>query len=534
MLRRVFSLLFALYFTFAVLCVRIYKISQNVQYAQSVTSLRVKTFDNSRGTVYDRNMKKLTNTGQYTIALLRPTENNYILLKSLKNKKYADSTIGKGYFTSVRLADSQQLRESDNIKLMQVFDRYAENVAVHLIGYTDSSGNGVCGIEKHYNEMLKNSGGQLSVAYSTDALGRMLNAEPIEIRSNNYYNEKGIVLTINKDFQKVSEKAMKNAGITKGAVVILDVNTGEVLTLASSPEYDRSKIEEYLSNNDAPFINRALCSFAVGSVFKPITAAAATENHIPLRKSLCTGQTEKSGLTFYCNKKEGHGELTFNEAMSLSCNPYFIDLGIEAGGEKILKTAKALGFGKEIDLGNGLSSASGTLPTEKELNSNAAIGNLSFGQGKLSATPLQIAAAFSVFANGGIYNKPHILLGYADSDKNFTPVTREKGHQVIEKSTCKRISEALLQTTLTGTGKGAFSHKFSSCTKTGTAQSGQYDENNNEIKISWFAGYFPYENPRYSICILKENGISGGSDGAPVFKEISEFIYDYDKGITDS
>ena len=83
----------------------------------------------------------------------------------------------------------------------------------------------------------------------------------------------------------------------------------------------------------------------------------------------------------------------------------------------------------------------------------------------------------------------------------------------------------MAKTTTDGTGKTAFTSLFDSCTKTATAQSGQYDENGIEIKYCWFVGFFPIENPQYVICILKENGSSGGTDGAPVFKEISEKIY---------
>ena len=87
------------------------------------------------------------------------------------------------------------------------------------------------------------------------------------------------------------------------------------------------------------------------------------------------------------------------------------------------------------------------------------------------------------------------------------------------------MKNAMYRTTTEGTGKIAFSSLFNSCTKTATAQSGQYDKNGNEIKICWFTGFFPAENPKYTICVIKENGVSGGSDCGPVFKEISENIY---------
>ena len=150
---------------------------------------------------------------------------------------------------------------------------------------------------------------------------------------------------------------------------------------------------------------------------------------------------------------------------------------------------------------------------------------MGFGQGKLTASPLQIANCFAAIANEGIYNEPYVYKGKIDSNGNLTPITKNEGKRVLSESTCKEIKNAMAYTTTLGTGKSAYSSLFDSCTKTATAQSGQYDENGVEIKYCWFVGFFPIENPKYVICILKENGSSGGTDGAPVFKEISENIY---------
>ncbi|MBO5290738.1 MAG: peptidoglycan glycosyltransferase, partial [Clostridia bacterium] len=102
------------------------------------------------------------------------------------------------------------------------------------------------------------------------------------------------------------------------------------------------------------------------------------------------------------------------------------------------------------------------------------------------------------------------------------------GKRILSKQICETIAEAMLETTKSGTGTMAYSPLFQTASKTATAQSGTYDKNGNEIKYSWFVGFFPYEKPEYVICIVKENGSSGGSDGAPVFKEISENIYKYE------
>ncbi len=523
--KRVISALLVITISFFALSGRLFYISGNSDFVSAQPHIRVRELGTKKGTIYDRNGKPLTNAETKTIICAKPTAENAVLISKIKGKKYAKSTVLKGYFTSFTTEKSKQINESEDIKKFDVFEKYSDTTALHLIGYTNIDGNGVSGIEKYYQNEIDKHNGSLAVAYSADALGRMLTGENIEIRSNNYYSQGGIMLTIDKDIQITVEKAMKTGNIDKGAAVVLDVKTSAVLACASTPVYERNAIEKYLNSADAPFLNRAFECFPVGSVFKPVTAAAALENGIHLADYNCKGYIEKSGNQFNCNKLEGHGKLDFNTAIAMSCNPYFIELSTQTGAEKLLNTAKKLGLGKSIDLGNGFVTAQGTLPDIKELNSSAAVGNLGFGQGKLTASPLQIAACFATIANAGIYNEPYIYKGTVDTNGNLIPSVQKEGKRVLRKNTCETIKNAMAKTTTEGTGKTAYTSLFNSCTKTATAQSGQYDNNGVEIKYCWFVGFFPIENPQYVICILKENGSSGGTDGAPVFKEISEKIY---------
>jgi penicillin-binding protein 2 len=166
----------------------------------------------------------------------------------------------------------------------------------------------------------------------------------------------------------------------------------------------------------------------------------------------------------------------------------------------------------------------GNLPELDSLNSDAAIGNFAFGQGELTATPVQIANLFACIGNGGILTEPRLIYGYTDKNGALSPLSGKEGTRVLSENTCNILKEALSLTTIDGTGKRAFSSLYTCCSKTATAQSGQYDENGNEILYCWFAGFFPADNPKYAICVMKENGISGGTDCAPVFKEIAEGI----------
>lgn len=525
MKNRVISFVLTVNLIFLFLFGRLFSITLSTQSASTQSSIRVKDIATCRGYIYDTNLLPLTNGTYYYTVCLKPTAKTLTVLKEKNADSETLEKASKGQFLFIPSKSADGYGRGDDIKPLPTFNRYNGTCALHVIGYTDSSGNGVCGIEKYRNKELNETGGTLSVVYSADADGRMLTAEDVEIRDNGYYDKDGIVLTLDKNIQIATEQALKNNNIDKGAAVVLDVKTSAVVACASTPVYERENLENYINSDDSPFMNRAFSAYPVGSVFKVITAAAALENNIEIKNFNCTGNIEKSGNVFNCGKLEGHGTVDLKTAVALSCNPFFIELGTRVGAKKLLHTAENTGFGKSTDFGNGFYTDEGVLPSIEELNSDAAVGNFAFGQGKFTATPLQIANLFSTVANGGIYNEPYLVKGSVDKSGAFSPDIRTDGTKVFKESTCDTIKEALAETTENGTGKTAFSSLFKSCTKTATAQSGQFDENGNEIKYCWFAGFFPYENPEYAVCILKENGNSGGADGGPVFKEICEYIY---------
>lgn len=528
MKKRIVACLVVLSFCFSALCFRLYFISNNSEYASFQSDIRVKDIDEKRGNIYDCNGELLVNNEKETVLLVKPDISTFSIITEIKGKNFVKDTLMKGYFTIIKTNENSTDFNNSNIAKVNTYKRFSDSTAVHLIGYTDQSNNGVCGIEKYYNEDIKKHNGKLSVAFSADALGRMLVGEKTEIRDDNYYNNGGINLTIDKTIQTIIENALINGKISKGAAVVLDVETSAIKAVASTPIYDRNNLELYLNNEDLPFINRAFSAYPVGSVFKTVTAISALENNIDFSQIDCKGYTEKSGNIFYCNKRDGHGIIDFKTALSQSCNTYFIELGTKIGGKALLNTAKKFGFGEPIDIGNGFTTDGGILPDLKDLNSDASVGNFSFGQGKLTATPLQIASFYCVIANEGIYNKPFIYSGFTDFSGEYVPTSQKEGKRLISRKVCELIGDAMLETTKSGTGKSASSSLFKIASKTATAQSGIYDKNGNEIKYSWFVGFFPYEKPKYVICIMKENGSSGGLDGAPVFKEISENIYKYE------
>ena len=140
-------------------------------------------------------------------------------------------------------------------------------------------------------------------------------------------------------------------------------------------------------------------------------------------------------------------------------------------------------------------------------------------------TPVQLAAAYSVLANKGIYKEPSLMKELIDENKEAYAVYKsEITYRAVSESTCEIINSALYNNMLNGTGMNGASDIVTSAGKTATAQTGRYDSDGNEILCTWFAGFFPYETPEYAVVIMNENGSTASVDCAPVFKNIIEAV----------
>lgn len=501
-------------------------------YASKNSSVRVKEIANLRGRIYDRNLKKLVNNEDETYLIIKPSPTVVNKIEKISDKEKVLDELKTGEM-SISKQENCDIKTDSDILNLKVPKRYSGSTLCHIIGYTDENGDGICGIEKSYNEFLKENEGSVSAVFKTDALGRVLLGEDTEIRYDNFDESPGVVLTIDRDIQKITEEALKNGGIKKGAAVVLKADTCEILACASLPVFDLEHPEKSIESKDSPFINRAFLPYSVGSVFKVVTAAAAIENGVLQSDFICTGKTEKSGVTFNCNKKAGHGSLDMEKALSVSCNPYFIELAAKVGAKNMLLYAEKFKFDKDFDL-DGITCESGNLPELFELNSEAAVGNFGFGQGDLLATPLHIALCYASLANGGIYKEPSLVIGNLNESGTLEKLPQKGSYRILEEKTAETINAYLAKTVLEGTGMGAYSPYFTSCGKTATAETGQKNANGKQVLNSWFAGFFPLENPEYVVCILKEDGASGSGDDAPIFKEISENIYFLKNGTAQS
>ena len=526
MVKRAVAVFLMLVVAFAGEGYRISSIKKNAVQVQGMGATSSIDIGYLRGTVYDCNGKPLTNAQTEYYASVKPTNEALSVLRNVIDSEtfdYARNRMSQGRAVTVKLNGFPD--SSADMKVFGVPVRYdADFLACHIIGYVDSRRNGISGIEKSFDDLLSKGGSEISVRFSANANGGVMLGEDISVFGNEA-PKAGVMLTVDETVQKITEAALDISGAKCSAAVVIDVESGAIRACASRPSFDPNDIADYLDNSDSPLINRALLPFSVGSVFKPVVAAAALESGVSENFEYnCTGSITLNGVTFRCHKREGHGVLNMAQATAYSCNTYFIAVALETGAESIIGTAENFGFGTANELADGLKSASGYLPSVGELDSKAALSNLSFGQGSFLATPLQICSMMSAIARGGIYITPYLIEGTIDGQGRFTGVSRyNERRQIIAHTNAVKIRKFLEAVTDYGSGKRAVTDFVSVAGKTATAQTGK-TENGREIYNAWFAGYFPADKPKYAVAVMIEDGGEGALRCAPVFKDIAEAV----------
>ena len=481
----------------------------------------------TRGYLYDRDGLPLVNTGRTRAAAVLCCDATLAAVNALLGGTGDPEQIRAGSVL-VRTTETE-VPESACAKNVTLVTREGEGLCRHLLGYTDSDGRGVCGLEAAFDGVLTQASGTLYAEVTRDAGGRALAGDGIRIRSDNYDSPAGVKLTIDSRIQRIAEQALAGSAITRGAAVVMDCRTGELLAAASVPVYDPANLRPSLTDEALPFLNRALCAYPAGSVFKPFIAAAALEAGMNLNDIYdCKGVTTAGGREFRCYNGNVHRGETLSEAVANSCNCYFIRLGLAVGAEQVINTCAAFGFGRECGLFPGDGSQRGWLPQSEDIQSDAQLANLCFGQGELLVTPVQLAAAYSALADGGVYHAPCVLKELIGDDGEaygfFKPETEP--YRALQEEHCRAIGRCLYRNMIDGTGAGGRPANTTAAGKTATAQTGRYLADGNEQLCTWFAGYFPYTEPRYTVVVFNEYGRSAAVDCAPVFKGIAEEITD--------
>ncbi len=490
---------------------------------QSATVLQVAE---TRGTIYDRKMRPLTGIRTDYVAAVLPGDQSADLL--MRHTPEAQRTAlldrltgGKPFLWPV---DSGDLY-ARGVEVFPVEQRYLDRQpAVHLIGQLDpATGQGASGLELAYDSLLSAAGGSLQMRYFTNALGRGVSNTPAEKIDTGYRSGAGLVLTLDRELQQLVEQAAQP--LERGAVVVMDPQTGDLLACASVPAFNPNNPAASMNDPDLPFLNRAFCAYSVGSTFKLLTAATALEQGIPATRTYeCRGAIEVLDQTFHCHNLNGHGLLDMQGAIEHSCNPYFISLALEIGGAPLLYKAQQLGFGTAFEAAPGFSSYTGTLPDPRELTAPAATANFGFGQGSLTATPVQIACLVSAMVNGGGAVTPRLVAGSTTDGTSLTePTAVYSPRQVFLPEATAQVREMMIAVVEEGSGTNAMPARGGAGGKTASAQTGQYVDG-EEIVHAWFAGFYPAESPRFVIVVLCEGGESGGDRACPIFRDIADGI----------
>jgi penicillin-binding protein 2 len=521
-----------------------------------------------RGIFYDRNMNVVVNNvPAYTIRIT-PSEYDHKLTPLLETvldvkhgyiddilkndriySKYIPVRIKRGIdfkVVSWLEENSEHLPGVDYIVEMQ--RGYPDSIrGSQMFGYTkeispqslesDTSGYykpgdyvGSNGIEKAYENILRGKKGNeyMLVDSRRRELGKYKDgkADLPSVKGND------LVLTIDANLQRIAERDLKGK---RGAVVAIEPKTGEILIMASAPDFDlnefsyvtsRGYLKQLYDDPAKPFFNRVTMSIQPpGSTFKPLEAIAALDMGVITTSSTftCKGGATFFGRYFKCDAV--HGTLNVVHAIEHSCNVFFYNLIYKIGLDKWHEYALRFGFGKEtgLDIGN---EEPGFIPDSKYYEKRygpdwpkSIMASLGIGQGEVSVTPLQLAQYCSLIADDGVTYSPHLVRGYLDNvTHKLIKVNNAKKIDVhIDKKIFDIAKEGMFLV-VNGNGTAASSRikDIQMAGKTGTAQ------NPHGKDHAWFIGFAPYNNPKIAIAVFVENVGFGAQWAAPIARDIVE------------
>ncbi len=489
MTKRIGVLALALSFLFTAALARTAYVSLSGNYTvSSGYNSYALNIENRKQTLFDCNMKRLSNNINSLTAVIRPTTECLSELDMLfSQREIAEITkeLSKGYPVAV------QTERYAPCKYIRIFENKKTNETA-LVKF----------VKRIYDKTVYTK----KINFAVDAKSRLLEGNAGEI-TEEYSDTQpaGVVLTIDSDIQNAVEEAAKY--MKKGAVAVMDAESAQILALYSAP-------------NDNMF--RPTLEYTVGSVFKLVVCACAIEKGIePLFE--CEGSFTVGDTDFSCQHGAVHGNQDMKTALANSCNCYFIQLALEIGADDLYDTARALGFGGKTEIMPGYVVDNGNLPSKDTLQaSKGQLSLLGFGQGLLTSTPLQMCAALCALSSDGLYSEPKLVAGTVDFDGNADSAAYSPSSRILKPSTCKKLRELMRFVVSDGTGAAA-DYNSASGGKTSTAQSGIYKDG-TEVLNTWFAGVYPYDDPQYCIVVMTEDGSSGAGDCCPVFRTIVENI----------
>ena len=438
---------------------------------------------------------------------------------------------------------------------------------------------GKSGLEKTFENNL--IGTNSVKRYEVNAFGKRINQVDFQ------EGAKGdkIKLTVDTEIQKLCNELLADKA---GSISVMDIFTGEIIAMHSSPSFDPNLFMYGISHKDwdsirenplKPLINKTISGlYSPGSIIKPIVALSALENDVISTKFKvnCSGKTELYGQTYHCWKKEGHGVVNLRDALKQSCDTFFYEMSRRLGVDRLNVTARRFGLGNTVFKNLYSEEKRGLVPSTKwkkdALGKGWVLGETlitGIGQGYIQTTPLQLCLMTAQLANGGFKIFPRITL-----DKNQEPIEKikykmsqslvvdndnssslirsaedlfNKGEKEYTKlfrnqENIKFVLEAMYASTNEIRGTSYRSRiddpKYRFAGKTGTAQVKKITKIQRELDLdtsqipyeerdhAWFVAFGPYKDPRYSLSVFVEHGGSGSSAAAPLAKKLMKKIID--------
>ncbi len=452
--------------------------------------------------------------------------------------------------------------KSESLVLQPVYQRIYPNGALagHIIGYAGRAGKtlegpiennellwpnaeGREGLEQSFDDQLQGKNGQYNISF--DAEGKK-SSEQITIPPQPGYN---LVTTLDVHMQQICEEALAH-GVKRGAMVIVDPNTGDVLAMASWPCFNPNMFVPKISETDfkmlqddpnIPLLPRAYRSaYPPGSTFKVFVGVAAMQSGKVDKDDefSCPASMEIGGLRFRNWKHSDAGSMAFSMALTQSCDTWFYQVGIKIGPHVMCDYAQQFGFGQRSGLPLAAESA-GLIPSDdymmkahkrKLLNGDAA--NISIGQGDVDVTPLQMAMGMAAVGNGGTLYAARLVKQVQSIDNQIVTAydVRPRTFIDIDKDIVKEVRRAMTNVVSSpaGTAGKAQVPGVALAGKTGTAQWGP---KNAERTAAWFAGFAPADKPRYAFSVVFESDtknsddVHGGTVAAPLIGKVMRQLF---------
>ncbi|MEG2569950.1 MAG: penicillin-binding transpeptidase domain-containing protein [Clostridia bacterium] len=535
-----------------------------------------------RGVIYDRNMKELAVSATAETVYISPADINAdeeekvakalsdtlslsydTTLNKTKNKKSYYQVIKKkiDQQSAAKLREQIKAQKLHGIHLAEDTKRFYPfgSFAAQVIGFCGDDNSGLNGIEAMYEDTLKGLPGRVIAAKNA-------RGTDMPFKHEEYFdaqNGSNIVLTIDETVQQILEKHLATAVIDgkvmqRGAGVVINVKTGEVIAMSTMGDFDLNKPFEIIDPNvekniaalpeaeqkkarsnelNASWRNKIISdSYEPGSVFKILTIAMGLEEGVvtPQTTFNCTGATRVADRNIHCWKSGGHGVLNLSQALENSCNVSLMEIGARVGNQKFYDYMTAFGLRDKtgIDLQG---EANGYFFGEKEFcdsKNRVSLAVASFGQ-TFKVTPMQMICAVGAVVNDGKLMKPHVVSEIVDDNnvavKKYEP---EMVRQVISQTTSDFICGAMERVVSAGTGKNAYVKGYRIGGKTGTSEKvDEYVPGEREKYIASFLGVAPMDDPQYACLVILDDPsgtfYEGSQLAAPVVGKVFREMLPY-------